>query len=133
MPLTRATVTIASRIMLPTYVVFFTAVGLSLLVTTQRRLHETPAFRYADTIADLDLWGLGFLTIATGLALALLVHRREVYRWFLAAGCIWMSVFAVVTFLAALFGSASYSAWIWSGFVAAACWATLCSLAAGER
>lgn len=133
MPLTRTNVTAASRVMLPTYAVFFGIVGLGLVATPESRLHRTPAFAYADRWVDLTLWGAGYLVIAVALVVALALRSRRGYRSALSAGFVWMIGWAVLTLLAALQGDASYSAWIWPAFVAVACWASLVSLAAGER
>lgn len=133
MPLTRTNITAASRVMLPTYALFFGAVGLSLVATPQARLHRTPAFEYADRWVDLTLWGTGYLAVAVALVLALALRNRRGYRTALAAGFVWMIGWAILTLLAAFNGAATYSAWIWPAFIAVACWASLVSLAAGER
>ena len=133
MPLTRQNVTVASRVMLPTYVAFFLGVGLSLSLTPQDRLRLTPSFAYADRVVDLRLWGVGFLAVAVFLALAMLMRSRSAYRAGLSVACLWMAVWAIVLALSAFDASASFSAWTWPAFVALACYATLRSLSEGER
>lgn len=130
--LSRATVTAASRIMLPAYAAFFAAVGASLLFTPQRRLRQTPVFDQADHVLDLDLWGCGYLTVAAALGWALLAHHRSGYRAALAVAAVWMSLWALVALVAAFQNHATFAAWAWPAFVAAACWASLVSLASGE-
>ena len=134
MPLTRATVTVASRIMLPTYAMFFAGVGLSLILTPGERLVQTPAFLYADRLISLTWWGIGYLVLAVVMLWAMAVHSRMAYRYALSAAFVWMASWAALSFAAALDGGqASFSAWTWPAFVAVACWATLASLAAGEK
>ena len=133
MPLTRSSVTVASRVMLPVYVGFFASVGLSLLLTPVARLRQTPAFDYAAEVVALEAWGVGSLAVAATLVAGLAASSRRVFRAGLSVGFLWMLGWAVVCVVAAFEGSATFSAWTWPAFIAAACWATLRSLAAGER
>lgn len=132
MPLTRENVTVASRVMLPAYALFFGTVGLSLLLTPQERLRQTPAFKYADRVIDLDVWGLCFLALAGGLFLALALHHRNLYRGMLGAAIVWMLAYATMTAVAAFNGQTTYAAWAWPTFVAVACWASLVSITSRE-
>ena len=132
MPLTRDRVTAASRVMLPAYAVFFAVIGSSLLFTPEPRLLATPAFHYADELADLSLWGLGFLAVAAGMTVAMVVGSRALFQYLLAAMIVWMGGFALMTLAAAFYGQATYAAWAWPAFVAVACWASLVSLSSGE-
>lgn len=132
MPLTPDSVTRASRTMLPTYPAFFAIIGLGLALTPERRLIQTPAFRYADQLVDITWWGAGFLVLAVAFIAALIAHRRRAFQLALGVGVVWMSLWAVVTAFAALQDVASFSAWAWSAFVARACWASLVSLESRE-
>lgn len=135
MPLRRATVTAASRIMLPTYPLFFAVVGLSLTLTGDRLL-ATPGFRFADSLLPLEVFGVGYLLGALVLTLALLVDRassRRTYQHALAAAMVWMLGWTGLMVAAAVEDLASFSAWVWPAFVARACWASYVSLELGER
>lgn len=128
----RSTITAASRVMLPTYALFFAGVGFSLILTPESRLRQTPTFRYLDTIADLTWWGAGFLAVAGGMLLCLLRHRRTWYQRLLAVAIVWMTGYTVMTAIAAFNGQTSFAAWTWPAFVAIACWASLRSITSGE-
>lgn len=133
MPLSREYVTTASRVMLPTYPIFFGVVALSLILTPQARLRATPPFAYADRVLDLDLWGFGFLGVSLALIAALFTHDRRVYRGALSLAFVWSAMWSLLYVAAAFNGQTSYSAWVWPAFVAAACYATLRSLGTWER
>lgn len=132
MPLTRATVTIASSVMLKVYPAFAFGIGLSFTLTPRSRLVESPSLAYADDLFALDLWGIGYLAVAAALGIALVLHRRRLYQAALLVMTLWMLLWAAVMAYAAAQGQGSYSAWTWPAFIAAACWATLLSLEAGE-
>lgn len=132
MPLDRAHVTVASRIMLPTYPLFVGSVGLSMTLTPLDRLLETPAFAYAADLAPLRLWGAGFLAVAAILIAGLLVHRRSTYVAGLAVMVTWMGGWTALLALSAINGDSSPSAWTWPAFVAVAGFATMSSLFARE-
>ena len=132
MPLDRAHVTAASRVMLPTYPAFFGILGAGLVFTPTGRLTATPVFRYVDDhLLDIHLWGVGFLLLAAAFAAALLTHRRRVYQ--LALGCAigWMSLWTVLAAASAA-ETGSFTAWAWPAFVGVACWASLVSLETKE-
>lgn len=132
MTLTRHTVTVASRVMLPLYPLFAIGVGLSFILTPRPRLVASPALAYADGFVDLQLWGIGFLAVAGILGLALFTHHRRTYQGALAVMAVWMSFYAATLLVAALKGGATYSAWTWPAFVTAACIASLTSLESRE-
>lgn len=133
MPLTRDTVTAASRIMLPTYVAMFAAIGLSYVLGPHKIAAASPALAFADRMMPLPAWGALFLGCSTVMAGALLTHRRMLYRWALRMCGVSMCIWAVVIGLATLNGDATPAAAAWPAFVAVACLATDRSLAAGER
>lgn len=132
MPLDRAHVTVASRIMLPAYPLFAAGIGLSLILTPLDRLSETPAFRYVAELAPLRLWGAVFLTVAAVLVVALLVRRRPAYVLGLSLMCMWMLGWAGLLVASAIKEESSWSAWTWPLFVAVACYASLASLLSRE-
>lgn len=132
MPLTRANVTVASRIMLPTYVAFFAALGLSYLFGPHAPLAASPALAFADDVMPLAAWGGVFLGCSVLMVFALVVHRRLLFRFALRMCALSMLVWAAILLLATLAGDASASAPAWSAFVATACLASDRSLAAGE-
>lgn len=133
MPLARTHVTAASRAMLPTYPVFFIAVGLSFTLTPVERLVATPGLRFADGFVPVGIWGLGFLAVATVLVAALLAHRRRVYQVGLGVAIVWLALWALILAISAFASTSSFTAWIWPAFVARACWASLVSLEVQER
>lgn len=132
MPLTRANVTAASRIMLPTYPVFFASIAAGLLFTPLDRLVATPAWRFADQLVSLRLWGVGFGAVALGMAIAMLTHHRHRYKVALGVAVVWMTLWAGILASAFLFGDTSPFAWTWPAFVARACYASLVSLETRE-
>lgn len=133
MPLDRTTVTVASRIMLPVYVVFFTLLGLTYLLTPIGRLVESPGLAYADGFLTLRGWGALFLAAAAVMAAALVRHERDWFRAALFFCAVCMAFFAAVLLWAGLHGEASFAAWSWPGIVVAACFASYRSLTTGER
>lgn len=133
MPLTRANVTVASRVMLPAYTIFFAVVGASLITTPLARLAATPMLRYADTIMSVRIWGALFVACALLMAAALARHHRTMFRFALLVCFFSMVLWAVVAILGVFYEPVSYSAWAWPALVAAACMATNRSLAKGER
>lgn len=132
MPLTRATVTAASRVMLPSYPVLFTALGMNYLADSGR-LARSPGLAWIDAhLMPLPGWGLVFLIAATLMVAALLTHHRLVYRL-----ALWMCLLSTAAFAAAMagavaFGTASYTAPVWPAFVACCCWASERSLLTRE-
>lgn len=131
MPLTRDTVTAASRIMLPTYPVFFGLTGINYVVNADR-LADSPGLRFLDSVIPMPGWGLLFLAAATLMVYALLQHRRVVYRYALWLCLVASALFAGGLAFAVIFGGASFSAPLWPAFVATCCWATERSLATRE-
>lgn len=74
-PLTPARVTVASRIMLPTYVVFSALLGLNYVFAPEHRL-KNPALTAARTVMPVEAWGLVFLILAAVMAVGMLSHNR---------------------------------------------------------
>jgi hypothetical protein len=132
-PLTRATITVASQRMLPTYPVLATIVGLTFVLTPSADLrHNAEAFVYIDAGIGLHLWGWGFLFAAALMTIALVVRQRVLYQAVLAVFIVWLVLFAGVLAVAAMHEAASWSAWAWPAFGARACWASFLSLDSRE-
>ena len=132
MALTRDSVTVASRIMLPAYVVLFAGLGLNYTLTPEPRLRLTPSLDYAARLMPLSAWGWLFLIVAALMVAALLSHRRGLYRYALLLCALAMAVWAVSAALAALESSATPLGWLWPGFVVACCLASYRSLTVRE-
>lgn len=132
MTLSRTSLTVASRVMLKIYPVFAAVVGIAFVGTPRRRLMDSPSLRFLDGLVPLSLLGWGFLLVAGGMLLALIRDERLTYQLALGVMIVWMFAYTVATLASAFFGEASFSAWVWSAFVCAACWATLLSLMSRE-
>lgn len=132
MSLTRANVTTASRVMLPTYVLLFAWLGVNYLLTPATRLHESPALDYASAILPMRLWGGMFLAASLAMAGALVMQHRLAFRIALWVGLVCLVIWAAVFGLAAIFSTASPSAAAWPLFAAAACFASDRSLLKAE-
>lgn len=131
MPLTRETVTVASRVMLPAYVVFFVVVGANYLIADGTAT-SNPALRFVDSVMPLHAWGWLFIGCSLIMAGALATHRRILYRWALRMCALSILFWATVIAWASLSASATPFAAAWPAFVATACYATDRSLAARE-
>lgn len=119
MPLDRANMTRASRITLPTYVLFFGWVGLNYLITDLDRLDKSPTLRFVDDVLDLRTLGM-VLTLASLLMLgALLTKRRDTARYALVLAGICFAILFAAFLAASLRAEASPSAAAWPmlGFV----------------
>jgi hypothetical protein len=133
MPLDRNNITIASRIMLPSYVVFFATIGINFIVAGKPRLVSSPMIRYANNLMTIRAWGAFFLTCAVIMLAALLVHNRYLYRYGLMVCIMSMMIWTSVAFAGIFTEPVSYAASAWPAFVAVACWASNKSLEKGER
>lgn len=131
-PLTRATVTAASRVMLPTYVATFGIVGVNWLAAPSQRLLASPVLRAADAIMPIRGWGALFAACAVLMAVALVRHHRDLYRFALLVCAVAMSTWSLVAAVGTLFEPVSFSAWVWPACVAVACLASNRSLARHE-
>lgn len=130
--LSKTTITVASRVMLPVYVIFFNWVGLNWLTTDLDRLRESPALRYTDEV--LDLRGLALLLLLAGLlmAAALISRRRLVAQYALVVAGLCFGVCFTAWLVAGFTTAASPSAAAWPFLGLAACTASYRSLAAQE-
>ena len=131
MPLDREHITAASRIMLPTYVVFFATLGVNYVIADTSSLNN-PVLDYVDDVMPLPVWGCLFLFCSFVMVSAMATRRRALYRWALRMCGLSMLFWATVIFLATLAGDASLFSAVWSLFVATACLASDRSLARQE-
>jgi hypothetical protein len=132
MPLTRQTVTVASRVMLPTYVAFFAILGANYLIADDTAA-ASPALVFADNVMPLHAWGWLFIGCAGIMLAALFTHRRNLYRWALRSCGLSMLFWSAVIAWASLSGDATPFAAAWAAFVTTATYATDRSLASRER
>lgn len=132
MPLTRANVTVASRIMLPTYVITFAWFGITYLFGPKSVLVSSPALAFADDVMPLRAWGAVFLACSLLMLTAMLAGTRLLFRFALRMCGLSMIVWALIISGAYLAGDVSASAPLWSAFIAVACFASDRSLAVRE-
>lgn len=130
--LTWDAITVASKIMLPTYVGMFTVVAMNFLFINSDTLAKSPGLNYADSVLSIRGWGLLFCAVAVMMVVSLVRKNRDMFRYALLMAAICMALWSAVMFGAAIWGPASFSAWSWPMFVAAACMATNRSLLKGE-
>lgn len=127
--LTRDRVTIASRIMLPTYPVFAGIIGVVYMLDPGGRLPADRIF----PLLPADVWGAGFVIVAVMQVLALLSGRRGLYIAALAPMAVWCAAWSVALAHHALTGTATYSGFAFPAIVATACIASMASLLAQEQ
>lgn len=132
MPLTRATVTSSSRLMLPAYVAFFAVVGGNWLATPRERLLASPGLAYADALLTIRAWGALFLGAAVVMAAALATRHRDAFRGALLFCFLTLLCWAAVMVFAAFRSETTPSGWAWPAFIATACLASYRSLTARE-
>lgn len=132
MPLTRTTVTAASRVMLPAYVITFAWIGGAWVFTDEGYLINSPALDYANNLLPLPAWGGLLLGVAALILGAMLSRHRLLCRVALWIAFVVMCVFVVVFAAASIGGLASPSAAAWPFLFAAACFASDRSLLNGE-
>lgn len=132
MPLTRASVTVASRIMLPAYTIAFAWIGFNYLLTPLDRLTESPALRYLDAVVGLRAIGLLLVTAGALIALALMTSRRDMARYALVVAGICMGLLLVAFLVAPFLSQTSPSAGAWPFIGLAACRASYKSVTAYE-
>ncbi len=132
MPLTRDTMTTASRVTLPTYVIFFGWLGITYLLAPRDRLDESPALRYTDTVIDLRALGILLLGAGALMAYALVRHSRDTSRYALVVAGICHGIIFCAFLLATFYGDASPSAAAWPMLGLAACVASYRSVTSQE-
>lgn len=134
MPLDRANVTIASRVMLPSYAALNLAFAVAFLSDYQNRLSLAPSLDIARAWMPIERWGILWFTLTALMVMALVVRHRPAFVAALAinAGS-WFAWGFLTT--AAIFTQPNVSplAGVLPWFVATASFASMLSLLAGER
>lgn len=131
MPLDRRHITVASRIMLPTYAVFFAGLGLNYLFPGEAAA-ASPVLTFVNHLIPLEVWGGLFIFCAAIMVTALVRRSRVLYRWALRVCGFSMLFWATFVALATLAGDATPFSVGWSLFIATCCLASDRSLAARE-
>lgn len=132
-PLTWGTITVASRIMLPTYILMFTIVGLNFLLTNESRLLQSPGLSYANSIMNIKAWGLMFLFTVVLMVVSFFSKSRTLFQYALNISALCMFIWTIVLAASAIEGASSPSGWSWPAFIMAACIASTRSLSAEEK
>lgn len=130
MPLSKANVTIASRLMLPTHAIFSTYLGVTWAIQDPTRTHTK-------ALTVLNVWPIeatGVILAAFGVALVagLLSQRRTIAAIALAANVIVYLALAGIILAASISAHASWSAAAWPVYIAVAHFASMLSLANDE-
>jgi hypothetical protein len=87
MPLTSSTVTKASLIMLPAYVIVAGYIGLCYLLAPESRL-QGPALKVARHLLPMEVWGVLALALAVAVVLAIATQNRQVVVLALCVGAV---------------------------------------------
>lgn len=128
MPLTRETVTIASRLMLPVYMVVSGYIGLCYILSPDERL-QGASLAVARLLLPMWAWGLLALVLAGGVLVAILSHSRGVAVVALCMGAaaylVWACFYAISIWVDP---AASYVSPIWPLLASAAHVASALSL-----
>lgn len=133
MPLTRDTITVASRTMVPAYSALCALWGLVFVIDPQARLARAPSLELARQWLELPVWGGLWLTLAAVMTLASLRQNREHYVAALGICCAsWLAWGGVIEAAVFVRTDVSYLAGTLPWFVAVACWASIRSLLAQE-
>lgn len=123
----------ASQIMLPTYPIVCSWLGLTYCFTsTEKLVHASPVFLTANTMFPMRGWGVLFLIVSGTQFHALFLQRRLIYMvtlcLMLGMMMVWFIVFVVAVFQV----DASPAAPAWPALGMAACVASLRSLSYQE-
>lgn len=132
MPLDKKSMTVASRIMLPVYIVTFVWIGGSWLLTPLASLRQTPALRYLD--GTIGLRAISLLLVAAGIliAAALVSQRRGMARYALTLAGICFGLLLLAFIIAPFFSDTPPSAGAWPFLGLAACRASYKSVTLRE-
>lgn len=131
MPLTRATITIAQRVMTVANTALAAAFGYGYVFEADA-LRRAPAYLSIDGLIPLEAQGVGYLGIAALLGVGLIVHNRLVHVVGLAWLMAWTATLGVLLVVGWLDGDVTFLAWVLPTYVAVACWASMLSLLARE-
>lgn len=131
--LNRTSVTVASRIMLPAYVVLSTAFGVDYLFDPLGRVEHQSALTYQRSVMDMRIWGALLLLLAFGMIVALVVHSRSSFVVALAVcASVWFVWGCLYVISAVQDPGASPLAPVVAWFVSVCCLASMASLMSGE-
>lgn len=133
-PLSRATITYSSRVMLIAYPVFAFAVGVSYILGPPSR-YESASFEVMRSILPMNYWGVMFVALSVIKVASLLTRRRRMMVLSLCVSCAicscWTFCFAASALLDIIKPGPSTSSlnlvWLWM-FVTVAHVASLRSL-----
>lgn len=131
MPLTRANITRASRVMLPAHALLSGGIGIAWLAQSDVRT-RIPALYSLRHIWPIQGTGLLLVCIAALIAVGMATRNRGIAAVMLLAGAGVYLFLAVVIAVSVARHPASYSAPLWALYVAAAHLASALSLASDE-
>lgn len=133
MPLDRAHITAASKIMLPTYVVLATLAGCVYTFDPFGRVAGIHALTFQRSVMPVWLWGCPFLVLAALMVLALVRRSRDGFAFALAVSSVaWFAWGCLYLVSATTDPEASVLAPAFPWFVAVACIASMVSLVKRE-
>jgi hypothetical protein len=124
--------TVASRIMLPTYAIAYAILGLVYVLWPLEKLLSSPGLTYANGISSLRLWGWIFLAAAVLMAIALKIENRLLFRYALWLCIVCMGGWTAVFVFAAFAGTSSPAAPVLPALATVACFASDRSLLTRE-
>lgn len=133
MPLDRDELTVASRVMLPTYAALCALFGVVFVLDPQGRLSRAPSLDLARDWLPLWAWGALWLGLAAAMEAARRVGSRHAFLLGLGL-CMgsWIAWGGVLEGAVFVNDDVSFLAGVLPWFVARACWASLRSLLAKE-
>lgn len=131
MPLTRATITIAQRVMTVANTALAGAFGYGYVFEADT-LRGAPAYRSIDRVIPLEAQGVGYIGIAILLGLGIIIHSRVVHVAGLAWLMAWTASLSGLLVYGWVKGDVTFLAWVLPAYVAAACWASMLSILTRE-
>src|SRR5689334_18669953 len=131
MPLTKQTVTVASRLMLPVDAVLSLWIGAAWFFQDNVRTH-VPALYAVRAVWPIEATGALIFTVGALIVVAMFTRKRVVGATMVLAGCFCYLLLSVAIAVSVWTQPASYSAPAWPLYVALAHLATALSLAADE-
>lgn len=131
MRLTRATVTRASRVMLPAHVLFSAWLGAGWMLQGSART-AVPALSSLRAVWPIESTGIVLFSLGVLAALALLLHQRVLAGVCLSTGALAYLVLAGFVAWPLLHGVGSFSAPAWPLYVATAHFASMLSVVFDE-
>lgn len=134
MPLTRTTITSASRTMLPAYVVLSLTFGVYYVTDPDGRLNRAPSTTFQRDVMPLEVWGAILLAIGVLMLSAIATRRRLLFAYALCCCALtWFIWGAAIAGSIPRTDNTSYLAPALPWFVTVACIASTRSLVRKER